>query len=93
MTDCRLEMERAAFETIALILAPFALFAIYLVLRLRYPGDLEHWTRGRVSWLTFAGLVLALVGLIGLEVFAPRGQGKYVPAHIENGVLVEGHFQ
>jgi len=86
-------MERAAFETIALFLAPFALFAIYLVLRLRYPTDLEHWTRGRVSRLALAGLVLALAGLVGLEFLAPRAQGKYVPAHIENGVLVEGHFQ
>jgi len=86
-------MERAAFETLALFLTPFALFSIYLILRLRFPTDLEHWTRGRVSWLTFAGLALALIGLIGLEVFAPRGQGKYVPAHVENGVLIEGHFQ
>jgi hypothetical protein len=86
-------MERAALETLALFLAPFALFSIYLILRLRFPTDLEHWTRGRVSWLTFAGLVLALVGLIGLEFTAPRGQGRYVPAHVEKGVLVEGHFQ
>ncbi len=86
-------MERAAFETIALFLAPFALFAIYLVLRLRYPGDLAHWTRGRVSRLGLAGLFLALIGLVVLEFSAPRGQGKYIPAHVENGVLVEGHFQ
>jgi hypothetical protein len=86
-------MERAAFETIALFLAPFALFAIYLVLRFRFRTYRNHWTGRRMSRLTFAGLVLALLGLIALEVSAPRGQGKYVPAHVVNGVLVEGHFQ
>jgi len=86
-------MERAAFETILLFLAPFALFAIYLALRLRFPADLEHWTRGRVSKLSLAGLAFALFGLVLLEFSAPRGQGKYVPAHVENGVLIEGHFQ
>jgi hypothetical protein len=86
-------MERAALETIALFLTPFILFALYLVVGLKFPADLEHWTRGRLSWLSFTGLALALIGLIGLEIFAPRGQGKYVPAHVEKGVLVEGHFE
>ena len=86
-------MGRAAFETLALFLAPFILFALYLALRLRYPLALEHWTRGRVSVLTMIGLVAALLGLIALEILAPRGQGTYVPAHVENGVLVPGRFQ
>jgi hypothetical protein len=84
---------RIAFETVALFLAPFVLFAIYLILRARYPLEIEHWTRGRVSWLTLAGVALALVGLIGLEILAPRGRGVYVPAHNVNGVLVPGHFE
>ncbi len=86
-------MGRALFETLALFLAPFALFAAYLALRARYPLAVEHWTRGRVSMLTLAGLAAAVLGLIGLELTAPRGQGVYVPAHVENGVLVPGRFQ
>ncbi len=69
------------------------LFAIYLVLRARYPLALEHWTRGRVATLLVVGLVAAFAGLAGASLFAPRGQGVYVPAHVVNGVLVPGHFE
>jgi hypothetical protein len=86
-------MGRAAFETFALFLAPFALFALYLALRARYPLAVEHWTRGRVSLLTLAGLVAAVLGLLFLEATAPRATGVYVPAHVENGVLVPGRFE
>ena len=86
-------MERAVFETLALFLAPFVLFAVYLALRLRYPLAIEHWTRGRVSLLTLAGLAAAVFGILMLDLFAPRSQGVYVPAHIENGVIAPGHFQ
>jgi hypothetical protein len=86
-------MQRALFETIALFIAPFVLFAIYLALRLRYPLAIEHWTRGRVSLLTLAGLVAAALGLLLADSFAPRAQGRYVPAHLENGSLIQGHFE
>ena len=45
-------MARAVFETFGLFLAPFALFALFLALRARFPLAVEHWTRGRLSWLT-----------------------------------------
>ena len=86
-------MERAVFETLGLFAAPFVLFAIYLVLSLRYPLAIEHWTRGRVGWLTTAGIAAAVLGLIFIQLTAPRDQGVYVPAHIENGVIVQGHFR
>ena len=86
-------MGRAFFETIALFVAPFALFAIYLALRLRYPLAIEHWTRGRLSWLTLAGLFAVALGLFLADSFAPRAQGRYVPAYVEKGVLTQGHFE
>jgi len=86
-------MGRAVLETLSLFLAPFALFALYLLLRLRYPLALEHWTRGRLSLLTLAGLAAAVLGLFLLSLTAQRGHGVYVPAHVENGVIVPGHFQ
>ena len=49
-------------------------FAIYLLLRARYPLAVEHWTRGRVSMLTLAGLAAAGLAC-SLSVFAPRGRG------------------
>jgi hypothetical protein len=86
-------MGRAVLETLALFLTPFALFAIYLMLRARYPLAMAHWTPGRVSALTLAGLAAAVLGLALLTLTAPRGRGVYIPAHVENGVLVQGHFE
>ena len=86
-------MARALLETIGLFLAPFALFAVYLALRAKFPLAVEHWTRGRLSWLALAGLAAAVMGLIALTAFAPRGHGRYVPAHLENGIIVPGRFE
>jgi hypothetical protein len=86
-------MSREIFEPLALFLTPFAAYAIYLALRARWPLEVEHWTGARVSVLTLLGLAAAVVGLVAINAFAPRGQGMYVPAHEENGVLVPGHIE
>ena len=86
-------MARAALETLGLFFAPFALFAAYLVLRARFPLATEEWTRGRLSGLTLAGLAAAALGLLLLDAFAPRGHGRYIPAHLEDGVIVPGRFE
>jgi hypothetical protein len=86
-------MGRAILEPLILFLSPFAAYAVYLVLRARYPLEVEHWTSGRISILTLIGLAAAILGLATLDLFAPRGQGVYVPAHQENGVLVPGHIE
>ena len=86
-------MLRVALEPIALFLSPFALFAVYLVLRARYPLAIEHWPRTRVATLTLVGLAIAVLGMAVLAAFAPRGQGTYVPARIENGKLIPGHIE
>jgi Family of unknown function (DUF6111) len=86
-------MLRAILEPLGLFLIPFAAFAIYLLLRLRYPLAIEHWTRGRVSTMTLIGLAIAVVGLFTFGISAPRGHGTYVPAHVENGQLVPGRIQ
>ena len=86
-------MGREVLEPLALFLSPFAVYALYLALRARYPLEIEHWTRGRVSIMTLIGLAAALLGLIAMNAFAPRGRGVYIPAHIENGVLVPGRIE
>jgi hypothetical protein len=86
-------MGRNVLESLALFLSPFAVYALYLLLRARYPLEVEHWTRGRVSVMTLIGLAVAVLGLITINAFAPRGRGVYVPAHVENGVLVPGRFE
>ena len=86
-------MSRAVLEPLALFLAPFGAYAIYLILRARYPLEVEHWTGVRVSILTLIGVAAAVVGLIVINLTAPRGHGTYIPAHRENGVLVPGRFE
>ena len=86
-------MTREVFEPLALFLSPFLVYVIYLVLRARYPLEVEHWTGIRVSILTLVGLGVAILSLILTDAFAPRGHGLYVPAHEENGVLIPGHIE
>lgn len=86
-------MLRAALEPIAFFLTPFVVFALYLVLRARYPLATEHWPKSRVATLTLIGLGVAVLGMALLASFAPRGQGTYVPARIENGKLIPGHIE
>jgi hypothetical protein len=86
-------MGRTLFEPLALFLSPFAAYAVYLTLRARYPLEIGHWTTRRVSVLTLMGLAAAVLGLVALNLVAPRGQGTYVPAHQENGVLVPGRIE
>jgi Family of unknown function (DUF6111) len=86
-------MAREVLEPLALFLVPFAAYAIYLLLRARYPLEVEHWTGFRVSIMTLIGLAAAVLGLVVLDAFAPRGHGVYVPAHEENGVLVPGRIE
>jgi uncharacterized protein DUF6111 len=86
-------MGRTVLEPLALFLTPFAVYALYLALRSRYPLELEHWTRGRVSILTLIGLAAAVIGFVAVNAFAPRGRGVYIPAHVENGVLVPGRIE
>jgi hypothetical protein len=86
-------MGRAALEPLVLFLSPFAVYAAYLAIRARYPLEVEHWTRGRVSVMTLVGLVAAVLGLVAVNAFAPRGRGVYVPAHVEKGMLVPGRFE
>jgi len=86
-------MGRAIFDPLALFLSPFAVYALYLLLRARYPLEVEHWTRRRVSIMTLLGLAAAVFGLIAINALAPRGRGVYVPAHVENGVLIPGRIE
>jgi hypothetical protein len=86
-------MGRTVLGPLALFLSPFAAYALYLALHARYPLELEHWTRRHVSVMTLVGLAVAVLGLVALNAVAPRGRGVYIPAHVENGVLVPGRFE
>ena len=85
-------MWRAYLDTILLFALPFVLYAVFHLLLLRWPFVASLWTRGRVSSLAIAGLVLAVIGILSLGL-GSRETGAYVPAHIENGRLAPGHFE
>jgi hypothetical protein len=86
-------MWRVILEPALLFGSPFAAYAFYLALRRNYPFTLEHWTRGAVSMLTLAGLLIAVTGMLAFGIFAERHQGAYAPAHIEDRKLVPGRLQ
>jgi hypothetical protein len=86
-------MSRVVLESIGLFLTPFALYVALLVFRARHPLIADSWSRGALSWLTLAGLALAIAGLVYAGVMSGSEQGAYVPAHIENGRLAPGHFR
>jgi hypothetical protein len=47
-----------------------------------------------VSWLTLAGLLLAIAGFLAAGFLGMRKEGAYIPAHIdEHGRLSTGHFE
>ena len=88
-------MWRVILEPAAFFIAPFAAYAIYLVLRLRYPFALASWSRTTVSILTLLGLAAAVVAVFGFGLIATQhqAQGPWIPPKWENGKVVPGHFQ
>ncbi len=85
-------MLRAVIEEVLLFVLPFCIFAGYLVVRRRNPFDVEHWSR-HAFWLAVAGLILVIAAVAFGGFFAGRSRGAYDPPHMENGVLVPGHFR
>jgi hypothetical protein len=81
------------FYEVLLFLLPFALYFLYARVAPRdESGKLKHETPW--SWLFIIGLVLAIVGLVWLGLTqSEMHEGKYVPAHTENGRIVPGHFE
>ena len=86
-------MLRALLEPALLFGSPFAAYALYLALRLKYPFEVAHWTQSALSTLALIGLAAAVGGIFLFGILADRRQGAYIPAHIENGQLTPGSIQ
>ncbi|ACL60021.1 DUF6111 family protein [Methylobacterium nodulans] len=85
-------MIRAVIDDLILFFLPFALFALYLVLRQRSPFRWIHWSDQALR-LAIAGGLLVVASLMAAGLLAERhGQG-FVPTHIENGRVVPGQFR
>jgi hypothetical protein len=78
-------------EELSLFLLPFLLFFLFLVATRREAFSPEHW-RGARGWLAILGVGLAIAGLVVETLWLDRYTGVYVPAHMENGKLIPGHF-
>jgi hypothetical protein len=86
-------MWRIVWRPLLLFLLPFIGYSFWLALRRMTPFASRNWSQGTVSILTLAGLLAAVIGVFLFGIFAERHLGAYVPAHIENGVLVPGHLE
>lgn len=79
---------------ILLFFVPFFFYAAYLLATERDAREKEHWRLKVLSICAAIGCVFVIVSLVLFAHFegSPPG-GIYVPAHMENGKLVPGHFK
>lgn len=86
-------MTRALSDVVVFFLVPFVLYVVWLVARLQNPLAVDRWTRQVLVPLSLAGLGCVLGGLLLVGLTAPRYEGGYLPAHVENGRIVPGRMQ
>lgn len=84
-------MIRPVLIEIALFLAPFAAYALFVWATRSGVLHPDAWNMRVIGWLTFVALALMVGSFIVMAQFggAPP-HSEYVPAHIENGKLVPG---
>jgi heme/copper-type cytochrome/quinol oxidase subunit 1 len=85
-------MTRAILGEALLFFVPFAIFAVYLVLRRRNPLHWSSWS-DQSLWLVIAGLVCVIVAFVVTGLTADRQTGAFEPTHLENGRVVPGRFK
>jgi hypothetical protein len=85
---------RPVLTEVALFLAPFAVYVIFLWATRTRVLDLANWSLPRVSWLVIVALVLMIGSFLLLAHFGGAPPGSiYVPAHFDDGVFVPGRTQ
>ena len=84
-------MIRPVFTELALFLAPFVVYAIYLVATKAALMTLASWTPKVLASLGICALVLMIGSFIYLAHFSGAPPGStYEPAHLEDGKFVPG---
>ena len=84
-------MIRPVFTELALFLAPFVVYAIFLVATKAALLDLASWPPKRLAALAICALILMIGSFIYLAHFSGAPPGStYEPAHVENGKFVPG---
>jgi hypothetical protein len=84
-------MIRPVFTEIALFLAPFVVYLVFLWATRAGILHPDSWSLPRIAWLVMTALVLMIGSFIVLAQWegAPPGS-TYVPAHYEDGKFVPG---
>jgi hypothetical protein len=76
---------------LALFLAPFAIYALFVWATRRGDAKAAAWSARVMSSLTVAALALAIAGFAVWAQYSGAPPGStYVPAHMENGRFVPG---
>jgi len=87
-------MIRPVVTELALFLAPFALYFVFLWATRAHVLEPTSWSWSALAWLTIAALALVVGSFVVIAQFAGAPPGStYVPAHIENGKFVPGAAQ
>src|SRR5215468_869751 len=84
-------MIRPVLTEIALFLAPFLIYAVFLWATQAGVLHPNAWSLPRVTWLVIAALMLMIGSFVVLAQWGGSPPGStYVPAHIEDGQFVPG---
>lgn len=85
-------MMRVTVESILLFLVPFGVYTLWVAVARRFGFDSPAFSQA-AAYLAAVGLILVMLSFVMLGFFAERHQEAYVPAHMENGQLIEGQFK
>jgi Family of unknown function (DUF6111) len=84
-------MIRPVLTEIALFLAPFLVYVIFLWATQKGVLHPDSWSLPRIAWLVIAALVLMIGSFVVLAQWGGSPLGStYIPAHIEDGRFVPG---
>lgn len=86
-------MIRVLPRLLVFFLVPFLLYLLWLAARWENPLVVDRWTRKVLVPLSLAGLGCVLAGLLVVGLTAPRYEGGYLPAHVEDGRVVPGRMR
>jgi hypothetical protein len=87
-------MIRPVLTELALFIAPFAIYAVFLWATRAGVLHPDSWSLPTLAWLTMTALGLVLGSFIVIAQFSGSPPGStYVPAHVEDGRFVPGQTQ